>query len=96
MKEPGKFWEIDYSTPISCHFSLTVNPIRAAHAVSGAPGGNVKTAYSVRGSDGAWLVDVFNQNLNLLTLYGIDCQAINIKRQEDNSTHLASIGWYLR
>ncbi len=32
-------------------FSLTVNSIRAAHAVSGVPGGNVKTAYSVRGSD---------------------------------------------
>ncbi len=50
------------------HFSFLIfscscsTPIRAAHAVSGAPGGNVKTAYSVRGSDcarffiddGAW------------------------------------------
>jgi len=50
-----------------------VNPIRAAHAVSGDPGGNVKTApcaaLIVGDSDCAWLVDVFKQNLNLLTLY---------------------------
>ncbi len=47
------------STPISCHFSLTVNPIRAAYTVSGAPGGSVKTAYSIRGSDYLWFVDKF-------------------------------------
>jgi len=45
---------VSYSTPISCHFSLTVNPIRAAHAVSGLPGGSEKTAYSMRGSDYVW------------------------------------------
>jgi|GEM_PF-6968227 len=28
-------------------------------------GGNVKTAYSVRGSDGVWFVDEFKQNVNL-------------------------------
>jgi len=32
-----------------------VNPIRAAHTVSGAPDGNV-TAYCVRGSDWAWAI----------------------------------------
>jgi len=50
-----KLGKLYYSTPIRYHFSLTENPIRAAHAVSGNPGGNVKTAYCVRGSDWARL-----------------------------------------
>jgi len=50
--------------------------IRAAHAVSGNPGGNVKTACSVRGSDWGWFVDEFKRLHPLFSPYFSDKQAL--------------------